>query len=547
MKNFHQRYSRKFYGKTLVLSLSSLIILSSIFFAIFASIFYRNNLKYAQKSVETENNQGNEQATEILNNCMQICMLFATYKNISPVYQTKTDIDLKKATIMKEAVTFVSCFEYISGIDIVTNEFSVSTGTYNPKGPVASTKYKTFDISYQKNEKWPNLIQIKYSSDNTVYNTVKVGINTLSLSRLCCKDTSYGIASDGTIILSSDASVLGRNIKKITGKSLDGLLTEKSEYLVFSSDLMSKDLKFVTLVKAKDSQIAFGQQILLLSLSFLIITSVGCLIIYTLLRKIYSPIEKIVEVFKYYLPENKKLAESEIKFISECLYDKDMDEPTKKAALQIRESQLYVLHSQISPHFLGNALDVLKFESIKELGLGNSIERALGILSMFLKETQQYQRMFSTVADEIARTKEYIKIATFCFNENLSVIWKTEENLLNCVMISLTLQPLIENSIMHGFEPDCINAVIKIKISSENDAIRIDVSDNGHGMPEELLEPIKATLNDDSITDSHIGLKNTHLKMKLLYGSEYGIKSITSSEKGTAIELLFPKKSFNSN
>lgn len=66
-------------------------------------------------------------------------------------------------------------------------------------------------------------------------------------------------------------------------------------------------------------------------------------------------------------------------------------------------------------------------------------------------------------------------------------------------------------------------------------------------MPEELLVSIKATLNDDSITDSHIGLKNTHIKIKLLYGSEYGIKSITSNEKGTAIELLLPKKSFNLN
>ena len=547
MKSIHQRFSRKFYGKTLVLSLGSLIIISIILFAIFASVFYKNNLKYTQSSIEAENIQGNEQAAEIINNSMQICMLFATYKNISPVYQAQTDIDLKKATIMKEAVTFVSCFEYISGIDVVTNEFRGATGSYNLQEPVVTAKYKNFDISYQKNEKWPNLLQIKYSSDNDVYNSVKIGLNSLNLGRLCCKDSSYCVASDGTIVLSGDASALGKNIKKITGSSLDDLLKGKSKYIVSSSQLLSEELHFLTIVKTSESQIAFGRQILLLSLSFLIITAVGCLIIYTLLRKIYSPIEKIVEVFKYYLPENKKLAESEIKFISECLYDKDMDEPTKKAALQIRESQLYVLHSQISPHFLGNALDVLKFESIKELGLGNSIERALGILSMFLKETQQYQRMFSTVAEEIARTKEYIKIATFCFNENLSVIWEVEETLLNCIMISLTLQPLIENSIMHGFDPDCINAVIIIKISAENDAIRIDVSDNGHGMPEELLESIKATLNDDSITDSHIGLKNTHLKMKLLYGSEYGIKSITSSEKGTAIELLFPKKFFNSN
>lgn len=66
-------------------------------------------------------------------------------------------------------------------------------------------------------------------------------------------------------------------------------------------------------------------------------------------------------------------------------------------------------------------------------------------------------------------------------------------------------------------------------------------------MPEELLVSIKVTLNDDSITDSHIGLKNTHIKIKLLYGSEYGIKSITSNEKRKAIELLLPKKSFNLN
>lgn len=546
MKNPSYKYSQKFYGKTLILALCSLIILSTVIFSIFASVIYKNNLKYTRSNIVSENMRGNEQAKGIFDNCMQICMLFATYKNISPVYLSKTDSDLKKATLLKEIATFESCFEYISGIEVITSEFTVQSGSYRINSPTVSTRYKGFEIIYSENEEWPYTMQIKYSANQDVLNTVSIAINVPYISRQCCKDSSYCLSSDGTVIFSNDVTLLGKNISDVTGEDFENLLYNgnKSKYITSATNLLNGDLQFVTLVKASEAQKTFWQQILLLSLALVIITAAGCLLIYSILRKIYSPIEKVVQVFKYYLPEKQDIAESEVLFISQCLYDKNMDEPTKKAALQIRKSQLYVLHSQISPHFLGNALDVLKFESIKELGIGNSIEKALGIISMFLKEAQQYPHMFSRIDEEIERTKEYIKVVTLCFNEYLNVLWDIEDGLLNCVIISLTLQPLIENSVMHGFDLHTQGAVIKVKMRSQDNNICVTVGDNGQGMPPDVLASIMSTISDDSPADRHIGLKNTHLKMRLLYGNEYGIKSITSNEKGTTIELLFPKKFF---
>lgn len=220
---------------------------------------------------------------------------------------------------------------------------------------------------------------------------------------------------------------------------------------------------------------------------------------------------------------------------SNCVSDPDMSEVTQSAILQIRKSQLYTLQSQISPHFLGNSLDIISWKAVDVMGIDNPISESLNVLSLFLSNSYEYSSVFLTIREEIGKTNEYIKLAKSCFIKNLTLNWQVDNDLLQYSIISLTLQPLIENSIVHGFRyPESReHATINISILRQGNDIDITLEDNGSGMSEDTLKELRIALFDEEISKHHIGLKNCHLKLKLLYGPKYGITRIDSSPSGT--------------
>ena len=541
------RYSFLFYKRALKSAVAIVGVLSLLLFLSFGFFLYRNNLAYAQRNVNTENEKNYLQMDEVLGTCTRICMFFSQYKTVSPVFQSQTDVNLHKATLEREISTFISCFDYIAGIRVNTGDYIVTNSAESfPADDVfiSAQTNNFFAIKYSNKNSWPNLLQVSYTEQNQNTFAVDLNIYARYLSRQYLGENTYCLAKDGTILLAGDTGKLGKNISEITGLSLRQLQEEKAgAYLTADHHLRESDLIVLTAQSRRDVHYGMYLQIALLFFACMFLLSVSILLIYVILRRIYRPVENVVQVFKYYLPSEENFAEEDIRFISACVGDQDMEEPTRSAVLQIRKSQLHTLHSQISPHFLGNSLDIIKWESVQQLGLKNPIAESLGILSMFLSEAQQYTHMFTTIGEEIERTKQYIRLAVLCFNSHLQVEWDVEPETLHFSIISLTLQPLIENSVIHGFVDPVVEARAKICISihTQGSDIRIVLQDNGCGMEPDVLAEIQQVLANDEPCSHHIGLKNTHLKLKLLYGREYGITSIQSSSTGTRMELLIPQ------
>ena len=539
------KYSSLFYRKSLFWSLGAIVALSILIASSSMLVVIRKSFSQFEESLTAEANQLQTQLIDILENSSRICMFFATYKTFSPVFQIETDLDIRQAVLQEEAETFISCFDYIRGISVKTESHTIQVGNNYENSKLKSVNsFQSFDISYTGDSKWSNIICLSYASKNFDEFSVKVCISSDYLSRQFLNDDTYCITSDGYILMSSQINIIGKNISEITDIKATDLFNKSSVrgYMFSKNKIYDTDLNIICLKEKKSIYLNTLPIILFLAAINLAICLLSIVLLYMILQKIYRPIEKTVQILKYYLPSDNVLPESDILFINKCCNDSDLiDENTRNTVLQIRKSQLYALYSQISPHFFGNSLETIKWAAVEKLGLDNEISNTIGILATFMDDIQEYKKMFSTISEEIEKTKEYEKLILFCYNDKLKIIWDVDESLLNYSIINFTLQPIIENSVLHGFQHNSPNAEIKVSIKPFGDNIKIVISDNGDGMEPKVLKEIENNLSEDIYASKHIGIKNVHLKLKLLYGNGFGITSIHSDANGTVVELLMKK------
>lgn len=208
---------------------------------------------------------------------------------------------------------------------------------------------------------------------------------------------------------------------------------------------------------------------------------------------------------------------------------------------RFKEQQFIACQMQISPHFLFNTLSSISGLSVMTLSdLDNPITKAINNLANMLSEVLLSSSRVVTIEKEIELTKTYIQILLLRFKDKFKVEWDIDEELKNEFIIKLSLQPLIENAIQHAFNWNNDEAKICISIKKKDDEIFVKVEDNGMGMSETKLSELRATMNDFSVSDKKIGLRNTNHRLKLLYGEKYGILVDSEEGKGTIFKFSYP-------
>ena len=132
--------------------------------------------------------------------------------------------------------------------------------------------------------------------------------------------------------------------------------------------------------------------------------------------------------------------------------------------------------------------------------------------------------------------KNYFLLQKLRLGEKVELICDIDENLLNGKMLPFILQPIVENSIKHGFKKLKSKGVIIVKANRTEDEIVFSVSDNGCGMTEEQILAVYRTGNEGT---SGIGLNNINRRLELLWGKKLEIKS--TIDKGTTIIFRVPQ------
>jgi len=208
---------------------------------------------------------------------------------------------------------------------------------------------------------------------------------------------------------------------------------------------------------------------------------------------------------------------------------------------QKRQFQLELLQQQINPHFLYNTLE--NISSLAELGYSAELIELVDSIARFYRGVLSKGDVFVPLGKELDIAKSYLEVLKIRSHLNFDYEFDTPPELVDNVCIKLILQPILENSIYHGFHGNQgVRGHIKVEVKEESDSIVINVKDNGKGISPEKIKDIFTDRREESKESIHYGLANIRQRIALYFGPEYGIEVISSEQTGTSVLLRLPRQ-----
>ncbi|MFS0862023.1 cache domain-containing sensor histidine kinase [Fredinandcohnia sp. 179-A 10B2 NHS] len=222
---------------------------------------------------------------------------------------------------------------------------------------------------------------------------------------------------------------------------------------------------------------------------------------------------------------------------------KDIQDYIERASIlkaQQKISQYRALKSQINPHFLANALETIQMKAV--LNKQREISEMIGILGRLFRSHIQTGKETVTLEEELNHSRLYVKVQQMRFGDKIQYIENLAPHSGSVRLLHFSLQPLIENSIVHGIERKSGPGILEVSTAySENDLL-IMVRDNGVGMDETQLQQLRNQLaeNRDTMIAPHIGIKNVHDQIRYFFGNQYGLEITSALGEGTTVTMRIP-------
>ena len=213
----------------------------------------------------------------------------------------------------------------------------------------------------------------------------------------------------------------------------------------------------------------------------------------------------------------------------EHLMDQQKTQEKKK-----RELELQMLQYQLNPHFLFNTLNSLRF--VAAMHKDQIVSDGIQALSSLLQNTLTNKNEYITIQEELENLENYFSILRIRYAGSFEYSFHVEEDeLLSCLVPKLILQPLAENSVMHGSSDNGTVMEIQITCWRENKDVMIELSDDGKGFE----------VTDDALAPhperKRIGVANVNDRIQLNFGRKYGLKINSQPGKGTTCTLTLPE------
>lgn len=206
----------------------------------------------------------------------------------------------------------------------------------------------------------------------------------------------------------------------------------------------------------------------------------------------------------------------------------------------LRDAEFKLLESQIRPHFIFNVLEMINIRCL-EAG-ENGICRMVSNLAQLLRAniTHKHEQVI-TLREELRYVRYYLELQKERFADSLNYSIELEDpDMLDYYLPKLTIQPLVENSIVHGLEPKRGGGTVHIGIWEEEDAVCIRISDDGVGFDPSLIDKTIRSDDQTAAQHNHIALINISRRIQLLYGEDYGMQIQSAPGNGTEITLTLP-------
>lgn len=228
------------------------------------------------------------------------------------------------------------------------------------------------------------------------------------------------------------------------------------------------------------------------------------------------------------------------KLIVEIQQKAQVESELQESQLLLQQSQMRHLQSQVNPHFLFNTLNTLSKKAYLD-GAQDTSDLLVSVASLLRYNLKRLDHTV-TLEEEAYVLKQYMEIQKARFSDRLEFSVDLDKSALPYQMPSLTLQPLIENAVIHGIEPQEQDGHIWFRIKDLVETIVIEIEDNGMGMDAATIEELlSGSINPREGHTTGIGFANVAKRLRLFYGREDVMEIESTRGSGTKIILKLPK------
>jgi len=210
------------------------------------------------------------------------------------------------------------------------------------------------------------------------------------------------------------------------------------------------------------------------------------------------------------------------------------------AERRVNEARIEMMQAQLNPHFLYNTLDTIKW--VAKANQVPEIATLSASLASILRSSISESR-FVTLKQECELVESYCEIQKIRFDDSFDLTVDVPVKLRDVIVPKLILQPMVENSIIHGLEGRRDGHIVICAKAEENahgdgDDLILTITDNGAGISDEMIEALKE--DDPEKLSGHLGLNNVNTIIRLYYGKDYGVSAQRPEEGGTVMALRIP-------
>lgn len=210
----------------------------------------------------------------------------------------------------------------------------------------------------------------------------------------------------------------------------------------------------------------------------------------------------------------------------------------------MHQLELRALQSQVNPHFLFNTLNAACRLAMIE-GASRT-EELLHALSGLLRYTLRKIDQMVSLREELEHINNYLFIQKTRYGDHIQVEMHAEQEALNAMIPLMTLQPLVENAIVHGLELKEDGGTIFINARCQGEKVCIEVRDTGMGMEPGVASQVLEGNRSGQGHTTGLGLTNVHQRLRHCFGEKYGLEIFSSPGEGTTVKVWIPLKNQNS-
>lgn len=210
----------------------------------------------------------------------------------------------------------------------------------------------------------------------------------------------------------------------------------------------------------------------------------------------------------------------------------------KDSAEKVKNAEIAALEAQLNPHFLYNSLDTINWMAIEQEQY--PISNVVSALGKILRYGIDNSNGIVTIADEQNWLNQYLFLHQNRLHNMLQCNVQIAEDMLGLRIHKLLLQPFVENAIIHGFSQKQELCCLSICIFRAGEMLQIEISDNGCGIPMDILEKLSTDNEAIQKNKRYHGMQNAINRLRLYYGDRAFIHVESSPETGTHITIRIP-------